>query len=348
MQECNSALPEMTGAGFVADGPSNRSYIYELVLHAARICPSSTHAGTGTAMWVRTLSLAAAAVLALLGLACGGSGPAASKDRDTEDKGAADAVATTVDASVLSDYRYRGISLSRLGPSTSSSLEVERDGLYVGGMVYTVRLPGNPVAELTGSAGIRRPFAGIDFDLWAEAYYYPAEAPAPGDGATNYWQANLKSSRKFDGFELIGQFGYSPTVWNSGAWGVYGSGMLNIDMPKFKLASEDITWKLVGELGYQSFGTTSLGTQLPDYAHWRLGFAFAYDKWTLEVNYQDTNLSKESCFVLTGDTSSGGSLAALSDSGRRRFVENTEGLRSDLCGRALVGVLSFEFSPPKR
>ena len=76
---------------------------------------------------------------------------------------------------------------------------------------------------------------------------------------------------------------------------------------------EDITWKLVGELGYQAFGTTSLGTQLPDYAHWRLGTVFTRGNWSLEVNYQDTNLSKESCFVLTGDTSAGGTIAAVSD-----------------------------------
>ena len=66
------------------------------------------------------------------------------------------------------------------------------------------------------------------------------------------------------------------------------------------------------------------------------------------MNYQDTNLSKESCFVLTGDTSAGGTIAAVSDTGFRRFTDNTDGLRSDLCGRAIVGVLSFEFSPPKR
>jgi uncharacterized protein (TIGR02001 family) len=300
-------------------------------------------------MWVRTISLVVAAPLVLLGLAYGGSS-AAAKDRDTEDKGTSDAVETTVGASVQSDYRYRGISLSRLGPSASSSLEVERDGFYVGGLLYTVRLPGDPVAELTGSAGIRRPLAGIDFDAWAEAYYYPAETPPPGSGATNYWQANLKGSHKFDGFELIGQFGYSPTVWNSGAWGTYGSGVLNIDMPTFKLPSEDITWKLVGELGYQAFGSTSLGTQLPDYAHWRLGTVFTRGNWSLEVNYQDTNLSKESCFVLTGDTSSGGTVGAVGDfeRGRRRFIENTDGLRSDLCGRTVVGVLSFEFSPSKQ
>jgi uncharacterized protein (TIGR02001 family) len=304
-------------------------------------------AGAGAAMRLRRISVVAAALLAVLESACRSS-PAVAKDTDTEDKGTADAVETSIGASFQSDYRYRGISLSRLGPSGSASIEVGRDGFYVGGLVYTVRLPGNPVAELTSSAGIRRTLAGIDFDLWAEAYYYPAETPAPGDGATNYWQANLKGTRKFDGFELVGQFGYSPTVWNSGAWGIYGSGVLNIEMPTFKLPVEDVTWKLVGELGYQSFGLTSLGTQLPDYAHWRLGTVFTRGNWSLEVNYQDTNLSKESCFVLSGDTSSGGWLAALGDSTSRRFVANTDGLRSDLCGRALIGVLSFEFSPAKR
>ena len=298
-------------------------------------------------MRLRSITTVAAALLMLLGMACG-SVPAAAKDKDTEDKATSDEVTTSVGASFQSDYRYRGISLSRRGPSGSASIELERDGFYVGGLVYTVRLPGDPVAELTGSAGIRRALAGIDFDLWAEGYYYPAEAPPPGSGATNYWQANLKGSRKLAGFELVGQLGFSPTVWNSGAWGAYAAGVLNLDMPTFKLAGEEISWKLFGELGYQAFGTTSVGTQLPDYAHWRLGTLFTRGNWSLEVNYQDTNLSKESCFVLTGDTSAGGTLAGVGNSGVGRFVENTEGLRSNLCGRTVVGVLSFEFSPPKR
>jgi uncharacterized protein (TIGR02001 family) len=296
-------------------------------------------------MRFRSISLVAAALLLE---ALRGGTPASAKDKETEDRGTSDAVTTTVGVSSQSDYRYRGISLSRLGPSGSASIELERDGFYVGGLLYTVRLPGDPIAELTGSAGIRRSLLGIDFDLWAEGYYYPAEAPPPGSGATNYWQANLKGSHKFNGFELIGQLGYSPTVWNSGASGTYASGVLNIDMPTFKLPVEDITWKLVGEYGYQAFGTTSLGTQLPDYAHWRLGAVFTRGAWSLEVNYQDTNLSKESCFVLTGDTSTGGTVAAVSDTSLRRFVDNSDGLHSDLCGRAVVGVLSFEFSPPKQ
>ena len=69
----------------------------------------------------------------------------------------------------------------------------------------------------------------------------------------------------------------------------------------------------------ERFGTTSLGTQLPDYAHWRLGTVFTRGEWSLEVSYQDTNLSKESCFVLTGDTSTGGSASSeSSDTTRSR------------------------------
>jgi uncharacterized protein (TIGR02001 family) len=302
-------------------------------------------------MWVRTVSLAAAAALALLGSACGG--PAAAKDDDTEEKVTADAVETSVGASVMSDYLYRGISLSRRGPSASTSIEIDRDGFYVGSYLYTVRLPGSPVGELTGTAGVRRTLGGIDYDVWAEGYYYPAEAPPPGSGATNYWQGNLKASRKFDAFELISQFSYSQNVWNSGAWGAYDSGELDIELPKLKLANEDVTWKLVGEVGHQSYGWTTLGAKLPDYSHWRLGTVFARGDWSLEANYQDTNLSRQDCFVLTGDTSSGGAVdsggsTVVTRVGVRRFVENTEGLRSDLCGRAFVGVLSFQFSPPKR
>ena len=290
-------------------------------------------------MWLCTVSLPAVALFALLAPAYGGE-PTGAEGKDSADKGTSGAFETTISGSLLSDYLYRGISLSRHSPSVSSSIEVQRDWFYVTGQVYTVRLPGDPAAELTATSGIRHAIAGIDFDAGVEGYYYPGETPAPGSGATNYWQSNLKGSRRImDAFEVTGQFAYSPSVWNSGAWGAYGSGELKYDLPKFKLGKQDIDWALVGELGYQGFGSTSVGSQLPDYAHWRLGVIFARDKLSLELDYQDTNLSKESCFVLAGDTSGLG--------GHKRFAENTLGLQSNLCSRTLVGTLSFQFEPPK-
>ena len=59
---------------------------------------------------------------------------------------------------------------------------------------------------------------------------------------------------------------------------------------------------------------------------------------SFDLSYHDTNLSKEDCFVLAGDlaTPGGGGSGA-----------NTGGLQSNLCGRALVATLSFEFKPPR-
>jgi uncharacterized protein (TIGR02001 family) len=292
----------------------------------------------GAAMWLGRVSLPAVALLALLVPAHSDGSAATGKDPAEK----ADAFETTLSASLMSDYLFRGISLSRHGPSASSSIEIEHNRFYVSGEIDRVRLPGDPLAELTGAGGIRHEIGGIKFDVGVEGYYYPGETPLPGSGATNYWQSNLSASRRImDAFEVIGKVAYSPSVWNSGAWGMYGSGGLKLDLPKFKLAKEDVSWMLVGELGYQGYGTTSVGSQLPDYAHWRLGVIFAHDELSLELNYQDTNLSKESCFVLAGDTSSG-------LDGHKRFAENTLGLQSNLCSRTVVGTLSFQFKPPKQ
>ena len=137
----------------------------------------------------------------------------------------------------MSDYLYRGISLSDRGPSVSSSVEVKRGWFYVSGQVYTVRLPTDPAAELTLTGGIRREVAGIEFDLSAEYYYYPGETPAPGSGTTNYWQSGISATRRiFDVFEIVGHASYAPNSWNSGAWGAYASGEIKIDLPKIQAA----------------------------------------------------------------------------------------------------------------
>jgi hypothetical protein len=114
-----------------------------------------------------------------------------------------------------------------------------------------------------------------------------------------------------------------------------------MDLPKFKLANGDeVAWSLGGEIGRETFGRTSAGNLLPSYEHWRAGLTFTYDKLTLDLSYQDTNLSKEDCFVLAGDSSAGAS-------GTGRFAGNNAGLQSNLCGRAFVAILSIELSAPR-
>jgi Bacterial protein of unknown function (Gcw_chp) len=224
----------------------------------------SFNAGAGAAMWRGIISLTWVALPALPAPARCGEAARASGD-NSESKAASDAFAASVGSSLMSDYLYRGISLSEHGPSASSSVEVSRGWFYVAGQVYTVRLPNDPAAEVTLTGGIRRELAGVEFDLSAEYYYYPGETPTPGSGTTNYWQYGISAPRRiFDAFEIVGRATYSPNAWNSGAWGAYGSGEIKIDLPKFKLANQkEVTWTLGAELGHQSFGTTSQGSALP-------------------------------------------------------------------------------------
>jgi uncharacterized protein (TIGR02001 family) len=291
-------------------------------------------------MWLSTVSRPAVLLLALLAPAFGDD--AGKGGGDPRSKANSDWYDVTAGASFLSDYIYRGISLSKRAPSGAGYVEVVRDGFYVNGQLYTVRLPTVPAAELTFAAGIRRTFAGTDFDLGAEYYYYPGETLPAGTNPTSYWQTGLSATRRvLNAFEVIGTVTGSPDVWNSGAWGFYGAGGLKLDLPKLKLANGDeVTWSLAGEVGRETYGRTSEGNLLPAYAHWKAALTFKYDKLSLDLSYQDTNLSKEDCYVLTGDSSSG----AI---GTGRFASDTGGLQSNLCGRAFVAILSIELSAPK-
>ena len=46
--------------------------------------------------------------------------------------------------------------------------------------------------------------------------------------------------------------------------------------------------------------------------NWQAGVTFTYKIFNLDLRYYDTNLSKENCFVLTGDTNARPAAALIS------------------------------------
>jgi hypothetical protein len=140
-------------------------------------------------------------------------------------------------------------------------------------------------------------------------------------------------------------YAYSPNYSNSGAWEHFVQGGFELDLPTVlpKVFAKDIEWSLAGDVGHSWFGTQSAslgGFPLPAYTYWHVGISFTYDLYTLDLSYHDTSLTKESCFVFTGDPGAvpGGAI---------NVITNPMGLRSNWCGSAFVGTLSFEFSPGK-
>ena len=76
---------------------------------------------------------------------------------------------------------------------------------------------------------------------------------------------------------------------------------------------------------------------MPAYANWLVGLEFAFkDHLTLDLSYVDTNLSKEDCFVFTGDTDG---------DARRHHRPDQQSGRPALAAvrRRLVGTLTAKF-----
>jgi hypothetical protein len=101
------------------------------------------------------------------------------------------------------------------------------------------------------------------------------------------------------------------------------------------------SYYVCGKIRRMQFGTVALGGyQLPNYNHWLLGAGFKKNPFTLELNYTNTNLSRENCYIRTGDV-------GASPGGMVRDA-NPLGLRSTWCGPAFYAKFTFEFSTEKK
>jgi uncharacterized protein (TIGR02001 family) len=215
----------------------------------------------------------------------------------------------------MSDYIYRGISYSAHQPALGAYVDVQHGWLYAWTNFNSVKFSTSPAAELTMAAGIRPTLGSFEFDIGAAYYYYPGEI---GPDLSNYWEAHATMSHKLTEKVTLGAtLAYAPDVWQSGAWGTYAAGAISLELPSGFLPA-DVGW----------------------YTNWRAGLTFSYNVFKLGLNYTDTTLSKEHCFVMTGD------LAALP--GGVSSADNPTGLRSALCGATFSATLGFEINPALR
>jgi len=241
-------------------------------------------------------------------------------------------------AGAASDYIYRGTTLSDHGPAAGAALEATYGALYAGTTVATVKLPTQPLAEFTFATGIRPKIATIDFDFGVTYFAYPGER-LPGAAGINYWEAVVRGDRKIgEQFRVAAGYAYSPDVSNTGAWSQYVAAGVGYDVPG-RLLPPNLGVSFTSAAGYSWFGNQSPslgGFPLPTYLNWQAGVTFTHKAFNLDLRYYDTNLSKENCFVFTGDPN-----ARLG--GRIDPVTNPAGLTSNWCGATFVAKAWFAF-----
>jgi uncharacterized protein (TIGR02001 family) len=237
------------------------------------------------------------------------------------------------------DYIYRGTTLSDHRPAAGAAFEATAFGLfYAGSTIASVKLPSQPASEITMSGGVRPKLGNVTFDFGWTYFLYPGESPPPGAFAgIEYWETAARADTKIgELLRVAGGFAYSPNVSNTGAWSRYAAFGLGIDVPR-RLLPPEVSVSMTSVVGYSWFGNQSVelgGFPLPSYLNWNTGVTFARKNLNLDLRYYDTNLSKENCFVFTGDPGAtpGGSIDP---------VRNPEGLRSRWCSATFVAKLWF-------
>jgi uncharacterized protein (TIGR02001 family) len=211
------------------------------------------------------------------------SAPAFAQDEAAE---AAGPITVSGGAALVSDYRFRGVSLSDKGFAIQPYLTVKHEsGLYVGAWGSNIADNAGDDLELDLYAG----FSGGDkltYDIGATYYVYP------GVSSVNYVEFTGKLGSTFGPATLGVQLSYVPSQDNTGNDdNIYLGSNATIAVPNSPIS-------IVGTLGMEDGAFTSGSDKLD----WSLGFNAAVSGFTLGASYVDTN--RRSIFA-PKDSSSG-------------------------------------------
>lgn len=198
------------------------------------------------------------------------SSPAFAQEASEE---AAGPVTVSGGAALVSDYRFRGVSLSDKGIAIQPFLTVKHEsGLYVGAWGSNIAENAGDDLELDLYAG----FSGGDkltYDIGATYYVYP------GVSSVNYVEFTGKLGSTLGPATVGVQLSYVPSQDNTGNDdNLYLGSSATIAVPNSPIS-------IVGTLGMED-GAFTAGNDKLD---WSLGLNAAVSGFTLGASYVDTN-----------------------------------------------------------
>ena len=197
--------------------------------------------------------------------------PAFAQEEATEE--AAGPITLTGGAAVVSDYRFRGVSLSDKDFALQPYLTVKHEsGLYAG--IWASNIADNAGDDL--EVDLYAGFSGgeeLTYDIGATYYLYP------GVSSFNYVEFTGKLGSTIGPATVGVQLSYVPSQDNTGNQdNIYYATNATIALP-------DSPISIVGSMGIED-GAFSVGDEKVD---WSLGLTAAVSGFTLGASYVDTN-----------------------------------------------------------
>jgi uncharacterized protein (TIGR02001 family) len=205
--------------------------------------------------------------------------PAAAQNADGEQTDMVESdfdLSSTV--SVVSDYRFRGISLSNRKPAVQASVDVEHaSGLYASVWGSNIARYGGARVEVDLSAGWRQSVGPVNLDLGGMLYFYP-----DGDNV-NYGEIYGFVGKTIGPAELRAGAIYAPSQRNIGSTdNLYLTSDARIGIPGTPVS-------MTGSVGYED---GAFGGPDGDKWDWSLGGEYVWKSVTLGLQYVDTDIGK--------------------------------------------------------
>ena len=192
--------------------------------------------------------------------------------------------AVSFNVGVTNDYRFRGISQTRMKPAVSAGADYTNNptGLYVGTWASNVEWikdsGGDASVELDLYGGKRGEINGVSYDVGLIRYYYPSNA-YPGSSANTT--------------EAYGQVGYGPvyvkysqSLTNFIGWGNGTDGSNYIDVG----ANQEIKDGYILNLHYGKQVVKNLSAA--DYSDWKVGVTKDFGLAVVAVSVVGTDADK--------------------------------------------------------
>ena len=199
-------------------------------------------------------------------------------------------------ATVVSDYRFRGISQTDRNPAVQGGITISHEsGFYVSAWGSSVddyvTASGQGHQELDLIAGFKKTFSGTTFDVGALYYVYPKTKLAGDNSASDFIEPYVSVSHTFGPLTAKATANYAPKqkalALDQGASGLlkkednlYLAGDFSAAIPKTPIG-------LTAHIGH-TFGPSWLSIG-KEYTDWGLGATYTYKVLTFGVQYVDTD-----------------------------------------------------------
>jgi uncharacterized protein (TIGR02001 family) len=206
--------------------------------------------------------------------------PALAQDTDPPSSGFD--VSATVTG--VSDYNFRGVSLSGRDPAIQGSIDVEHSsGFYAGAWGSSIAKYVGTNMELDVYGGWRGDMGGVDIDVGVLGYFYPG-----GNGDGNYLELQSSVGKTIGPVELRAGVNYAPDQKAVGSTdNLYLYGQASSGIPGTPVT-------LTATVGHEDGG---FGGPTGKKWDWSLGGELVVDRFTLGLKYTDTDIRR----ALLGD-----------------------------------------------